>query len=79
MNGKNGGVVKVVAMRRDTVVDEKLFDADTRKGEITFDSDVAFDSLQLMSGDENTKFTFKYLDFQVLCWMGSRDDEVVRI
>ncbi|MEM6399175.1 MAG: hypothetical protein AAF757_02925 [Cyanobacteria bacterium P01_D01_bin.116] len=33
-NGRNGEVVKVVAMMGDTVVDEKLFDVDTRKGEI---------------------------------------------
>ncbi|MEL6461678.1 MAG: hypothetical protein AAFQ91_26185, partial [Cyanobacteria bacterium J06621_15] len=65
-NGSNGGVVKVVAMRGDMVVDEKLFDVDTRKGEVRFSSDVAFDALRLMSGDEDTKFTFKYLDFQVL-------------
>ncbi|WP_416350892.1 PKD domain-containing protein [Rivularia sp. UHCC 0363] len=65
-NGSNGGVVKVVAMRGDTVVDEKLFNLDTRSGEINFNSDEDFDALRLMAGDESTKFTFKYLDFQVL-------------
>lgn len=65
-NGSNGGVIKVLAMMGDIIVNEKLFDVDGRQGEITFNSDVAFDALRLMAGNEDTKFTFKYLDLMVL-------------
>ena len=64
--GKNGGVVKVLAMKGDRVVSQQLFDVDGRQSEISFNSDVPFDALRLMAGDEHTSFTFKYLDFQVL-------------
>ncbi|MBE9050263.1 PKD domain-containing protein [Nostocales cyanobacterium LEGE 11386] len=65
-NDNNGGVVKVVAMMGDTVVGEQFYTIDSQQGEIIFHSDTPFDALRLMAGDEDTQFTFKYLDFQVL-------------
>lgn len=60
---KNGGKVKVVALREGNIVSEQTYTIANKNQKLSFASDNAFDTLQLQAGDNNTKFSFRYIDF----------------
>jgi RHS repeat-associated protein len=72
---KNGGTVKVVAWREGNIVSEQTYTIANKNQKLSFTSDNAFDTLQLQAGDDNTKFSFRYIEFAVLTNVTPTDTE----
>jgi RHS repeat-associated protein len=65
-NGAAGGVIKVVAIRGQKMVAEQIYTLNSRSGELNFSNSEPFDTLLLTSGNEDTEFTWRSIDFSVL-------------
>ncbi|MGB3654038.1 MAG: FG-GAP-like repeat-containing protein [Rivularia sp. (in: cyanobacteria)] len=74
-SNKNGGTVKVVAVREGNTVSEQTYTIANKNQKLSFTSDNAFDTLQLQAGDDNTKFSFRYIEFAVLTNVAPTDTE----
>ncbi|WP_342596956.1 peroxidase family protein [Cyanobacterium aponinum UTEX 3222] len=61
-SGVNGGKIKIEAVKEGEIVDSIIYELDSLKSQLNFQSTQPFDSLYLSAGDNDTKFTFRLLD-----------------
>ena len=71
---KNGGQVKVVALRGGNIVGEQTYTIANKNQKLSFVSDNAFDTLHLQAGDDNTKFSFRYIEFGLITNISDNTD-----
>ena len=64
--GSHGGTIKLVALSENSIVKEEVFTLTNIKDKITFNSEVIFDELRIMAGDNDTKFTFRSVNFTTI-------------
>ena len=58
--------IKVIAFLDGEIVWEDVFTVMNRKEQITITPDTRFDTLGIMAGDDNTKFTFREVEFDAV-------------
>ena len=67
INGNShGGTIKLVALSENSIIKEEVFTLTNIKDKITFNSEVMFDELRIMAGDNDTKFTFRSVNFTTI-------------
>ena len=56
--------IKLTALKGDRVVGAKTYTVNTRKAQLEFSSNSLFDKLHLQAGNQDTKFTFRSVEFE---------------
>ena len=60
---RSGGTIKLIASSQDNEVANMVFNLTKSQGQLIFSSDLPFDRLAIMAGDEDTQFTFRVAQF----------------